>query len=81
METGSSQPNKEENMIANRCHSERETGVRSPDDHHRRCGGRACTGCLTGNPCPACIARQERMKEATPLAGAVSDSRTGAGYK
>jgi prepilin-type N-terminal cleavage/methylation domain-containing protein len=39
-------------------------------------GGRACTGCLTGNPCPACIARQARGNGTMPLAEAVNGGFT-----
>jgi hypothetical protein len=40
---------------------------------HHGCGGQACTGCLTGNPCPACIARQSRMNGTLQLAKAVNE--------
>ncbi len=37
------------------------------------CGGRACTGCLTGNPCPACIIRQARINGTMQVAKAVNE--------
>lgn len=47
--------------------------VTPEEEGHHSCGGQGCTGCLTGNPCPACIALQARMNGTKALAKAVSE--------
>lgn len=47
--------------------------VMPEEEGHHGCGGQACTGCLTGNPCPACIARQARINRTMQLTNAVNE--------
>lgn len=49
------------------CHD----GSSSAVERERACshdGDKPCTGCATGNPCPACLARMNRASEVDPAA-------------